>query len=463
MTPLTAGAVIRIPAGAGTAIAPSFVGLSIEYDELAAFEQLPGFANFVSLLRVGGEPLLLRVGGESANVSYWHDRAAPAQAYKLTSQWLRDLGALTRVASLQVMLDLDTSARNPGMAARFAAAAIRDLPKGSVEALEIGNEPDLVHLGGVLAGVVSPAEAGGLRNYGVRSYLNQFRAYQAALGAAAIAVPLAGPATATPELRYVEPLLTAERSNLGVVTVHRYPFASCAAPSSPLYPTVAGYLRPGTQEGLAASVAPIVRSASGYGLPVRLSEFGLAVCGGLPGVTNSFATALWAPNTLFDLARVGVSGVNFHMRPMWSNSALAPQMTPAAPAQPLFYGMVLFAQTLGRNAHLLALASDHDHGLNVWAVRVAGGYHVLLDNESAVPRADRLSFPRQVTEGRLEYLTAPSPFATSTVELAGRSLDANGRWHGQEQAPPADCTASICQVQVPAYSAVLVKVHAPRA
>ncbi len=37
--------------------------------------------------------------------------------------------------------------------------------------------------------------------------------------------------------------------------------------------------------------------------------------GGAKGVSNTFASALWALDTLFELAQAGVSGVNVHTFP----------------------------------------------------------------------------------------------------------------------------------------------------
>ena len=40
-----------------------------------------------------------------------------------------------------------------------------------------------------------------------------------------------------------------------------------------------------------------------------------ASCKGTPGVSDTFASALWALDALFNMASVGVDGVNFHMLP----------------------------------------------------------------------------------------------------------------------------------------------------
>ena len=37
-------------------------------------------------------------------------------------------------------------------------------------------------------------------------------------------------------------------------------------------------------------------------------------------MANSFATALWAPDVLFELLNAGVDGVNWHIRPSTLNA-----------------------------------------------------------------------------------------------------------------------------------------------
>src|SRR5205807_8152509 len=50
----------------------------------------------------------------------------------------------------------------------------------------------------------------------------------------------------------------------------------------------------------------------GAGLPLRVDEINSVACGGAAGVSNTFASALWALDTMFALVRTGVDGVNVH-------------------------------------------------------------------------------------------------------------------------------------------------------
>lgn len=90
-------------------------------------------------------------------------------------------------------------------------------------------------------------------------------------------------------------------------------------------------------------------------------------------MSDTFATALWAPDALFELLRAGVDGVNVHVRPYTINAAFA--VTPRGlGARPLLYGLILFARTLGPGAQLLdaRLTANHPEHVKVWAVRDGG-------------------------------------------------------------------------------------------
>ncbi len=98
--------------------------------------------------------------------------------------------------------------------------------------------------------------------------------------------------------------------------MHTYPFNRCFTPlSSPAYPHGASAPEPARLEGFVPAVGGYAAVAHRYGLPFRVDELNSVACGGKRGVSDTFASALWAVDSLFEMARVGVSGVNFHMFP----------------------------------------------------------------------------------------------------------------------------------------------------
>ena len=170
---------------------------------------------------------------------------------------------------------------------------------------------------------------------------------------------VAGPALANPvhHGRWVQTLIDGARRDLGMVTIHRYPYTGCPGRrGTRSYATIGRVLSPAASTGMAASLRPLVDDAHDAGLPLRLTELNSVNCGGRPGVSDAFATALWAPDALFSLLRAGVDGVNLHVRAAAINSPFA--LGPGGlQARPLLYGLILFARTLGPDAQLVTLRS----------------------------------------------------------------------------------------------------------
>ena len=150
------------------------------------------------------------------------------------------------------------------------------------------------------------------------SYVHDFSAYARVLGEGAPDVPLIGPAVAHPRvsLPWITTLIADERPELGAVSGHLYPYSACV--KHPSQPELSDRRAPaqlaGCRGALAKDVAGAVRVAHDAGLRFRLTELNSVTCGGKPGVSNTFATALWAPDALFTLMRAGVDGVNLHVR-----------------------------------------------------------------------------------------------------------------------------------------------------
>ena len=71
----------------------SFLGLSTEYWSLPAYAgHMAAFARVLSMLHVPGDgPLILRVGGNSADHTIWeaNGRTMPRWVFELTPAWLQ--------------------------------------------------------------------------------------------------------------------------------------------------------------------------------------------------------------------------------------------------------------------------------------------------------------------------------------------------------------------------------------
>src|ERR1700742_5184931 len=106
------------------------------------------------------------------------------------------------------------------------------------------------------------------------------------------------------------------------VTVHAYPLTHCTKSK---VVTIAQLLADSSSHGLAVSVAPLIADASRAHLPLRIDEMNGISCGGTRGVSDTFASALWMLDTLFEMTRAGVVGVNVHTVPNTINELLGPE------------------------------------------------------------------------------------------------------------------------------------------
>jgi hypothetical protein len=352
------------------------------------------------------------------------------------------------------------------MAARWASAALAQLPRGSLAGFEIGNEPDLY--GRVLWSrlvSVAPLRLGtslAPRAYSSRSYLKDFASYKHALARIAPSVPLVGPSVANPDLNaaWLSSLIAGEPHALGMVTAHRYPLSACKTRRSPRYPTIARLLSESTSAGMAHTVKDAVRLAHRAGLPFRLTELNSVTCGGRPGVSDTFATALWAPDALFELLKAGVDGVNIHIRVNAVNAPFTLTRSGLS-VHPLLYGMILFSRTLGPDAQLarLQVRAKRSLHLKIWGVRLPGNrLHVLVIDKSRHPAEVDLRLPGSGI-ATVQRLLAPSVGSRSGVTLAGQQLGRNGSWQGQQTVETIAPGRRGYELAMPGMSAALVSVR----
>jgi hypothetical protein len=455
-------------AGPARIVPRSFFGISTEYWAIPLFgRHMREFERALSLLRVPGNgPFILRIGGDSADHSVFDVNVGrlPRGVFDLRPSWFHRTSELVSHIRARLIVDLNLVTDSPLMARRWALASTVGLPRRTVVGLEIGNEPDL-YTRRYWASVFSPI---GLlaRDLPVEltpdSYVRLFGSYSRVLSTLSPRIGLVGPVVAYPALAlpWISTLLRGPHPGLEEISAHEYPYSACEPPLSPQFPTISRILSEGATAGMAASVKPAVLLAHRAGFPFRLTEANSVTCGGLPGVSDTFATALWAPDAMFELLRTGANGVNVHVRAYADNAAfgLGPD---GIVAHPLMYGLILFTRMLAADARLVpaTLEAPSSLHLKAWAVRNgARDLRVLVINKGAHTVRARLHLPAS-TPATVERLLAPSPRALSGVTLGGRHLGIHETWLGRRSTPTIRRAAGVYTLTVPAASAALVQVQ----
>ncbi len=457
-------AVVSLGAVART-VPHSFLGLSTETNEFNDFvTKVPSFPALLRQLAVAGDnsPVSLRIGGETADGTYLNadgfTSPSGVKSFGIDLPYLQRLGTLARSVPLTVALDLNLAAHDPRMAAALASEASRALPPGSLDALEVGNEPDLYHT--LIGYNWNPANLSWGATYSPQTYASDFASYAQALASATPGVPVGGPVLANMDPSWYQTLLQTDGSSVGLLTGHRYPFNACAAPGSAQYPTIAGQLSDQASSALAASLLPAVAAAHQAGLKFRLTELGSAACTGLPGVSDTFAVALWAPDVLFNMLADGVDGVNVHTR---FNTSNTPLNGPGATiVRPFFYGMIAFTRTLGPGASLLqtTVSGQMPPGLSVWPVALQGGKtHVLVINKASSAATVTLQ-ARGQGAAQVQSLQSTSMAPGAQVTFGGQQLSNSGAWQGKPVTATLNSQAGAYQVSVAPLSASLLSFRA---
>ena len=360
-----------------------------------------------------GQSPIIRVGGNSTDDTWWPIRGMIPQGgiyYRLTKGWLRTTQALAADLNAKLILGINLASGRSAIAAAEGRAFMSGIGRKYIDALEIGNEPDLFPVFAWYKdrrGHVYRRRSG---KYSLADYIKQFTQWSKVLPN----VPLAGPAVSGPNwMKQLGSFIKAE-PKAKLITYHRYPLRACETDRrNPTFASIPNLLADDSSAGLAAGFSPFVKVATQHRLPFRIAEMNSASCEGAKGVSDTFASALWSLDTMFNFAAQGVQGVNFHMLP-GSNYELftVSQATGGAWqafVHPEYYGLMMFAQAFPPDARLLPVTAPAGPVKDWATVGTDGTVRITLINQDATAEHDvNVSIPASTTAGAAETLTAPS-------------------------------------------------------
>jgi Glycosyl hydrolase family 79 C-terminal beta domain len=475
--PLPAAHVTMItvrPGHGGAQVPYGFVGLSLEYTSIEAYAGTspraldPVFVQLVRNLSPGQAPVL-RIGGDSTDRTWWPAAGLarpPGVTYAITTRWLEVTRALVHALRARLIVGLNLEADRPALAAAEALALENGIGGGAVRAFELGNEPDLYASFPWYQTPAGQHITGRPPNYDMGWLISDFTNFAAALPRRILAGPSLGAPSWT---RQLSRFLTAV-PQVGLVTLHRYPLQLCYTPrGSSRYPTIPHLLAPASSIGLADSFAPYAAIARSRRLSLRIDELNSVSCGAYPAVSKTFASALWVLDTLFELVRVGVHGVNIHTFPGAGYELFKLRRIGGrwgAAVAPEYYGLMLFERAAPAGSRLLSVVGAASDGVRTWATRTADGtIRIAMINTGRQSRQLSLAVAGvPFARAMLERLTAPSLVARSRVVLAGQSFGARTRTGVLDGRPAAESQLAVrgrYQVALPAASAALLVLSPP--
>jgi len=368
-----------LTAAPGVTVTVPPVGLSIEYPVMAqdlGSGACPPSALAAELLRLGSPPLALAgvsqdmtapSGARSGSPTSWE----AGTLYSLPVAFWGQLHCLLMTAKDPLTVGLNLRTGNLSWATQMATEAQSAATAGL--SFSLGNEPDLYQLPNY-ASLDKPFA--GEEAAAASLYLSLATYLRPAIGSA----PVVGPELARPaDWRYELPHVV-EQLHEQTVGVHLYPLTACASPRAV---TIGGLLS--TEAANApARLAWVVADARAAGVASIISEANSASCGGLAGVSDSPAAAVWAVRFVLSALKTGFGEVRFH----FSGNSYDPFVVRGAEVltRPLESALVALNQWLAPGSSLRTVPGVR--GLLATAVgETGGGVLLILENERAQARA----------------------------------------------------------------------------
>jgi hypothetical protein len=392
----------------------------------------PNEAFFHSMHNLG--PGILRLGGNSQDNTCWNPAAAPHPEWckgVLTSADFQIYSRAAKDSGWRLIVGINLKQNSSEWALKEVTDAIaKAVNPSQTIGLELGNEPDLFSRDGSRP-----------QTYSAADHVKDFLAYSNAFAQNPVArqYGVVGPATCC-SWRNAKDLGTfvdgAGASNLKLVTVHNYPLTTCNGRTL----TIQQLLAPEVISRFNGQMQGLAEAARERKVPIALAETNSASCGGMPGVSNAFAAALWGIDTLYSAAQDGLSGVNFHISYRPGGSSYNPIDTFAQASgsgrqsygnvvEPLYYGMYLFAQNAS-GEYLLPADTQTGSNIRSYATTACSNcaIHVVVINADA-SAAGRIHVQVGNQSGKAELLLLKAPKLSSSsadVSYGGVQFDSEG-------------------------------------
>ena len=488
---LAAGAVLGAPPILGDALAQASVRLTVKPDRLgnrieADFTGLsyesaqlgnPDFfagsnTQLIGFLRTLGRQGVLRIGGNTSEFCYWSpegvaksgpratasleakDQATPIgrsfvvgpdTGHKapppstITPAAIRNLREFLDATGWKLIYGLNLGTGTPEVAAE-EAAYVTDVMGSKLLAFQLGNEPDLFSRNGLRSS-----------DYSFDQFAEDWQRFHDAIQARVPNPPFAGPDTAYNN-EWLVPFAKRLRREVLYLSQHYY---AEGPPTDPAM-TIERLLRPNPK--LANELQGMRDTVEQSGLPFRLAETNSCYQGGKPGVSDTFASALWGSDLMYQLASAGGMGINFHGGGYGWYSPVAGTRQNGFLARPLYYGMLMFAQAGAGTLLESSLDQAPDRPLlTAYALRASDGALKIAAFNKNLDRALQLDIDAGLRTGPATALRlyAPRVDDTTDVTFGGAPVGANGSWSAASEEKPA-VESGIARVQLPPASAVLL-------
>ncbi len=428
----------------GYTIPQTFEGLSFETGLLV---DSPEFLNehnqvLIQLIKNLGTGVL-RIGGNSSDIIKWTDkpRSAETPENSLTTTEIRRLTAFDRSIGWPVIFGLNLAQYDPSLAASEAVYVSKSL-RNNLYTLQAGNEPDVFNLG--------PRP----HSYNYFSYHHDWRAYFSTVRSELPDAPFAGPDVTPFNSTWINKFTTDESKNIKLVDGHYYDTGPASMPSI----RYTDILSQNTK--LADYLLTLQLASSKHHLPFRVSECNNVFGGGKNGVSNVFASALWALDFMWEVAEYKGQGVNFHGGGRRFFYSPVEADNGAFIAKPEYYAMLAFKYGAVGQTIVPVSISNAQYNLRAHAsVSADSTWSVtLINKELKSSFAFTIKLNKTASTAQVARLQAPDITSTTGTTFAGSLVNTDGSFYPNITEQYSISGKSFV-VNVPAGSAAVVTIR----
>jgi len=371
---------------------------------------------------------VLRLGGHLSNITPWEGigQDDPKQIrgvqHGITDYWEWPLvdptvqqnkhGMITRAALRNLRGFLDAVDWRliyglnfaSGSAARAAdeAAAVNELMGERLMAFVIGNEVDGINEDPYFRP----------KDYGVNQYLDEYKSWVQTIRGRVPTAKFAGPDTDGKVDTWVLEFAKQTQGDFAFLTSHYYGMGPASAPGM----TAERLLRKETPQLDAEIAAVHVAQAAAAGTPYRMDEGNSCFEGGKKGVSDAYASALWAADYLLRAACAGFAGVNLHGGGIGVYTPIESSKEATASPRPVYYGMQFAQKFVGSRVAACPIHTPE----NVTAYQGVKGRKLLLAIVNKGEQAVEVKIPSAVRGAKRWELAGPSLEAKRGVSFEAR-------------------------------------------
>jgi hypothetical protein len=427
------------PAITGLTIAPDFAGLSFEMNSVNKGYFSAHKDTLIRLFQTLGLKSL-RIGGNSVDKD---TLTTTSSATRFTTSGLDSLFGFVQHAGCKTLMGLNFGGDfNPSLASTEVSYILGHY-SALMKGFEIGNEADLYHSNGFRPST-----------YSLANFEAQYLQYRDTILAHNPSAVFTGPTAATNYTSFTLPFCRNLKGKFAMLTQHYY---VAAANSASVHKQVVALMSAAKMNSIVSEVYALVQCADSSGIPFRMGECNSFYNGGQWSVSDAYASALWALDYMYALARVGCAGVNFH-------GALGGPYTVVAyknkiySARPIYYGILAFQE--GSKGKFISQSVINNHiNLNTYSVIDSLGfvYTTIVNKDTLVNAVLKLDAGNSLYT-TASYITLSSSSFTDTISttLGGQSVGAFGTI-GAYSWQTLAVTNHAVEVGVPFGSAMIVR------